>query len=563
MDLKRCFWIVLAIFFIAQSCFAEVMEFRVSQVFQQLPKIDVYLHLTQESGQPIENIEGVKFSAFVDADSVAITSTNKFDADSGGVAYLFLVDVSKSLNAAQFREIKEALSNWVNSIKATDRAGLMTFGTTVRTVQDFTADKELLTKAVNGLALTDMDTQLHLGLARAIELSRRKDADLPGRRAIITLSDGQDDFVGGMTKNEVLNQLKDDPIPIYAIGFVKQPVTQAKESYLKTLGEFARTSGGLYFNAGNFSALSEIYKKVRQSTLDVWVAQLDCKDCPADGTVHRLQMSMESGSRTITDGQNIRLLPIAPAVDETTPVTPLVEETATEETQSEQTQVETTEPEPASAQAVIQESESPEATTQGQESPQPLTPESELPFWEKIPSWAWLVAVILLFGLFMLILFFKKKSKALQNQLNLQTQSNPKEQIERVEPEKDELDEQPEPAPSFETTKRATIINSPPAIQIKLTIVGGSNSKAYSHNLVESLTIGRSKLCDIAITDDDQISSRHCQLIQRDKGVYLKELGATNGTMVNGVHFNGMNYLQNGDLILVGRTELRITYKKG
>ncbi|MBF0229870.1 MAG: VWA domain-containing protein [Desulfamplus sp.] len=620
MDLKKSFWIVFKCFwivsaalfitqpFITQSSSAEIMEFRVSQVFQHLPKITVYLHLNQESGKPIENIEGVKFSAFVDADSAALTSTSKFDADNDGAAYLFLVDVSKSLNAAQFGQIKEALSTWVKAIKEKDKAALMTFGTAVRTVQDFTADKELLIKAVNELALTDMNTQLHLGLARAIELCRRKDADLPGRRAVITLSDGQDDFAGGMTKNEVLNQLKDDPIPIYAIGFAKPPVTQEKESYLKTLGEFARTSGGLYFNSANSgntinvdnTPLSEIYGKVRQSVLDVWAAQLDCKDCPADGGVHRLQMSMESGSRTITDGQNIRLLPITPAVEETTPVTPAIEESTTESPQeaatpqAEPAQTATPQPEPAQtatpqpepAQAATPQAEPAQAATPQPEpaqtaKPQPepaqaATPQAEPAFWQKIPIWAWLAAAILLLAPFILISFFKKKNNALQNQLNSHIQANQPEQMPAIQSTATSL-EQPfdsiaqelaasppeQQSAYFEPTKTATIINNPPAIPIKLTILGGSKPGSYSHNLVDTLIIGRSKHCDIAITDDDQISSRHCELIQRDKGVYLKDLGSTNGTMVNGVPFNGMNYLHNGDLILVGRTELRITYKKG
>lgn len=122
-----------------------------------------------------------------------------------------------------------------------------------------------------------MDTQLHLGIARAIELCRRK-CWSARRRAIITLSDGQDDFAGGMTKNEVLNQLKDDQFRFMPL-VLSNAYNSGKESYLKTLGEFAQTSGGLYFNSANSgnsgntinvdnTPLSEIYDKVRQSIID-------------------------------------------------------------------------------------------------------------------------------------------------------------------------------------------------------------------------------------------------------------------------------------------------------
>ena len=62
------------------------------------------------------------------------------------------------------------------------------------------------------------------------------------------------------------------------------------------------------------------------------------------------------------------------------------------------------------------------------------------------------------------------------------------------------------------------------------------NGKEYKSKHIEitggRLTIGRSLDCDI-ILRDDQVSSRHAQLILNDRAYWLQDLGSTNGTLIN------------------------------
>ncbi|GIJ29726.1 hypothetical protein Vqi01_48880 [Micromonospora qiuiae] len=68
--------------------------------------------------------------------------------------------------------------------------------------------------------------------------------------------------------------------------------------------------------------------------------------------------------------------------------------------------------------------------------------------------------------------------------------------------------------------------------------------------------IGRDPAVDIVVYDP-HLSRRHAEIRLADEGVSLTDLGSTNGTWVNGGRTNGMIRLADGDVIRLGRTELR------
>ncbi|MBM4257056.1 MAG: VWA domain-containing protein [Deltaproteobacteria bacterium] len=232
----------------------------------------------------------------------------RFEHTGEGVAYIFLVDVSQSLKPERFAQMRTALTDWVQEMRESDRAVVITFGKEVKLIQDFTRDKESLQSAIASLAATDTLTQLHLGLVRALEVGKRADLDLPRYRVIVILSDGQDDFPGGVTSQEVLDRVKEDRMPIYALGFAPTAATVKDKEALKALGVFARTSGGEYLDASGDQLEAE-YALLRQRIRQVFVAHFLCSACIANGQVHWIQLTHTAGTRRLTDGVALRLLP--------------------------------------------------------------------------------------------------------------------------------------------------------------------------------------------------------------------------------------------------------------
>jgi diguanylate cyclase (GGDEF)-like protein len=101
-------------------------------------------------------------------------------------------------------------------------------------------------------------------------------------------------------------------------------------------------------------------------------------------------------------------------------------------------------------------------------------------------------------------------------------------------------------------------------ISIILTVILGSDvdfGKIYTFNQ-DAIRIGRDKECAIMV-DDRKVSKWHCEIItirgQKLDQVYLKDLGSTNGTYVNGDQVD-QRILKSGDKITVGETVLRFNY---
>jgi hypothetical protein len=72
-----------------------------------------------------------------------------------------------------------------------------------------------------------------------------------------------------------------------------------------------------------------------------------------------------------------------------------------------------------------------------------------------------------------------------------------------------------------------------------------------------ALSVGRGGTNDVQIESDEYASTRHARFEPRRDGVYVDDVGSTNGTYVNGIRLTRERRLAPGDLIRVGETDLR------
>jgi pSer/pThr/pTyr-binding forkhead associated (FHA) protein len=72
-----------------------------------------------------------------------------------------------------------------------------------------------------------------------------------------------------------------------------------------------------------------------------------------------------------------------------------------------------------------------------------------------------------------------------------------------------------------------------------------------------AVTIGRAPQNDLELSGDDFASARHARFEPRRDGVWVEDVGSTNGTFVNGVKLTAPKRLDPGDVVRVGSTDLR------
>jgi FHA domain len=79
-----------------------------------------------------------------------------------------------------------------------------------------------------------------------------------------------------------------------------------------------------------------------------------------------------------------------------------------------------------------------------------------------------------------------------------------------------------------------------------------------SVELAGSTVAGRDAGSGIRLDGDDFASARHARIDPRPDGVWVEDLGSTNGTFVNGEQITARHKLRPGDVLRVGATELRL-----
>jgi FHA domain len=73
----------------------------------------------------------------------------------------------------------------------------------------------------------------------------------------------------------------------------------------------------------------------------------------------------------------------------------------------------------------------------------------------------------------------------------------------------------------------------------------------------EPLTIGRDGENDVPLPGDSFASAAHARFDPRADGVWLEDVGSTNGTYVNGVKLKRPKRLEPGDIVKIGETDFR------
>ena len=168
------------------------------------------------------------------------------------VVLCMVLDSSGSMQG-KMDKVHLAADRFVDTLRPDDRALVIDFDEKVFLLQDFTHEAKLLKEAIDstyaegGTALYD-----------SLHASFRKLKDLPGRKAIVLLTDGEDTS-SKFSFQRVLEMAKTNEVIIYSIGLGISFLDVSSHSVLK---ELAEETGGRSFFPGKVEELEGAYQQI-------------------------------------------------------------------------------------------------------------------------------------------------------------------------------------------------------------------------------------------------------------------------------------------------------------
>ena len=244
------------------------------------PLVDVYIAVQDANGEP-KVINTEKLQLLENGRPVSNQNIRGI-GDIGPLTTLLLIDNSGSMNYAdKLTSAKEVAKEYLSQMRAGDQVGIITFNTEVITAQEITSDTEATENAIDGIS-ANSDTAMYDALVTAVEMLN----PLPGRKAIIVLTDGMDNqSVAG--PDEALARIGFGGLSISTVGFGQVPEGEEEADVYRgidetTLRTIADNAGGKYGYAENKEQLSRIFDQMRRSlqseVVISYITPLDLRD---------------------------------------------------------------------------------------------------------------------------------------------------------------------------------------------------------------------------------------------------------------------------------------------
>lgn len=255
--------------------------------------------------QKKELVAGLKrgdFAVFEDGVPQEVTFFSS-EATNPPVFVGVLMDTSPS-TAGKLQFSKEAAKNFIYTVTRLrkDKAAFMTFDHEVLLQQDFTDKLDLLDRAVDKIKKTGSQTALYDAVW---QFSDEKLRNVPGRRVIVIITDGEDTFSRADLQDAV-DIAQRTETTIFGIstkaGFLGSvPGVEAgtvKDRGDKYLTQLCEETGGEAFFTGDILELERAFKKISQELQGQYILTYRPANQNYDGRLRKVEVRFNDKAKT-------------------------------------------------------------------------------------------------------------------------------------------------------------------------------------------------------------------------------------------------------------------------
>lgn len=265
--------------------------------------VTLNVRVIDRNNRPIGDVRQNEFHVLEDGVPQPIES---FTREEVPISYGLAVDTSGSLRS-QLQSVIDAGKTIINSNRPGDETFLVRFISSdkIETVQDFTANQELLIDGIDSLYVEGGQTAVvdavYLTAAHVAEYKKGDDNDRR-RRAMIVITDGEDRN-SFYTPDKLFSSLREADVQIYVIGFVNELDKEGglirkspKDKAVNLLNRIASETGGRAFFPNSLSELPQIASEIVRDLRTQYVLAYNPTNKLRDGSYRSIKVSVEEGS---------------------------------------------------------------------------------------------------------------------------------------------------------------------------------------------------------------------------------------------------------------------------
>src|SRR6516162_7623014 len=290
MKLIRLFWALLL-------CATPGLLAQTNQLPAQPPQspqtlsinvdlVNVIFTVSDKTGRFITNLPQDDFKVLEDEKQQAISNFSNETNLPLSVALVF--DTSTSiLGRLKFEQDAAGEFFYTTLRRGTDKALVITFDKTIALAQDFTDDKDLLTKAIGKVRAggnTAMFDAAYLAMTKKL-------IGQPGRHVVIVISDG-DDNSSERSIDETIEMAQKTDTVIYAVGTSSPELFgSSKERGNKYLKKLVDETGGKLFFPTKGDELTKSFLEISQELRSQYTLGYRSSNTKRDGAYRKIRVA--------------------------------------------------------------------------------------------------------------------------------------------------------------------------------------------------------------------------------------------------------------------------------
>ena len=265
--------------------------------------VQLHVRVIDRNNRPINNVPQGDFHVYEDGVPQKIEA---FTREEVPISYGLAVDTSGSLRS-QLQSVIDAGKTIINSNKQGDETFLVRFISSdkIETVQDFTANKELLTDGLDSFYVEGGQTAIIDAVylsAEHVSRYRKDDSSDRRRRALIVITDGEDRN-SFYKQDQLFSLLREEDVQIFVIGFVNELDKEEglirkspREKAVSLIKKLATETGGRAYFPESTADLPKIAEDIIKDLRTQYVIAYNPTNKTPDGTYRAIKVTVDQPS---------------------------------------------------------------------------------------------------------------------------------------------------------------------------------------------------------------------------------------------------------------------------